>query len=144
MSELGEYSDEEERSSGDSGESGGGSDTENGSSSYGSTESESGSESDADSEEEEEFEPVLKYRRFARDVIASISQGQGGEESNVICCIAVHSKVCWCSLIRDTLLSSPSAREKGLVTLGKLLGPTDNPWRNFHTPIRLCCSDTVI
>ena len=94
MSEVGEYSDEEERSSGESGESDDRSDTENSSSSYGSTESGSGSESDADSEEEEEFEPVLKYKRFARDVIASISQGQGGEESNVICCIAVHSKVC--------------------------------------------------
>ena len=94
MSEAEEYSDEEERSSGESGESNDRSDTENGSSSYGSTESGSGSESDADSEEEEEFEPVLKYKRFARDVIASISQGQGGEESNVICCIAVHSKVC--------------------------------------------------
>lgn len=94
MSEVGEYSDEEERSNGESGESDDRSDTENGSSSYGSTGSGSGSESDADSEEEEEFEPVLKYKRFARDVIASISQGQGGEESNVICCIAVHSKVC--------------------------------------------------
>ena len=92
MSDVEDYSGEEERSSGESGESER-SDTENGSSSYGTTGSGSGSESEAESEEEEEFEPVLKYKRFARDVIASISQGQGGEESNVICCIAVHSKV---------------------------------------------------
>ena len=51
------------------------------------------SEADSEEEEEEETEPVLKYKRFARDVVASISQGHGGEESNVICCMAVHSKV---------------------------------------------------
>ena len=26
--------------------------------------------------------------------------------------------------------------EKGLVTLGKKLGPVDDPWRNLHIPIR--------
>ena len=102
MSDLAACSEEEEQSSGESGESDDGSDTVSGSSSYVSTESENGSESEPETEEEEEFEPVLKYKRFARDVIASISQGQGGEESNVICCIAVHSKVCCCTLIRDT------------------------------------------
>ena len=29
----------------------------------------------------QEFEPVLKYKHFTRDVIASISQGQSGEKS---------------------------------------------------------------
>ena len=101
MSDLAACSEEEEQSSGESGESDDGADTVSGSSSYVSTESENGSESEPETEEEE-FEPVLKYKRFARDVIASISQGQGGEESTVICCIAVHSKVCCCALIRDT------------------------------------------
>ena len=98
-------SDGEEYTSGESGESedGSGSGSENGS--YESSEGGSGSgseETETESEEEEETEPVLKYKRFARDVVASISQSQGGEGSNVICCMAVHSKVCgpWSALIR--------------------------------------------
>lgn len=88
MSALGVNSEEEEYSSEES-ENGSGS----GSSSYESSESESGTETETEDESEEEVEPVLKYKRFARDVVASISQGQGGEKSNVICCMAVHSKV---------------------------------------------------
>ena len=94
MSEIDTNSDGEEYSSGDTEGSGVGSSS--GSCSYESTGSDSGSrsnESEADSEEEEEIEPVLKYKRFARDVVASISQAHSGHESNVICCMAVHSKV---------------------------------------------------
>ena len=53
----------------------------------GSSEEESGSETDSEGEEE----PVLKYRRFARDVVSSIHDGGG--DKNIICCIAVHPKV---------------------------------------------------
>lgn len=94
MSEIDTNSDGEEYSSGDTEGSGVGSSS--GSCSYESTGSDSGSrsnDSEAESEEEEEIEPVLKYKRFARDVVASISQAHGGHESNVICCMAVHSKV---------------------------------------------------
>lgn len=93
MSEIESNSEGGEHSSEESSESEGGSGS--GSSSYESTGSDSGSrlsETEPESEEEE-IEPVLKYRRFARDVVASISQVQGGHESNVICCMAVHSKV---------------------------------------------------
>ena len=77
-----------------------------------SSEDESSSESDSTSEEEEE--PVLKYKRFAKEVVSIISEGPDGEK-NIICCIAVHPKVtslrgqdwglyetsevfCWCAL----------------------------------------------
>ena len=52
---------------------------------------ESTSGSDEESEEELE-EPVLKYKRFAKDVVFGISEGPGGQK-NIICCIAVHPKV---------------------------------------------------
>lgn len=91
-------SDEEEYTSGESGESEDGSGSGGASGSGESSEGDSGSgsgesESEEEEEEEEEIEPVLKYKRFARDVVASISQSQGAEGSNVICCMAVHSKV---------------------------------------------------
>ena len=54
----------------------------------GSSEDGSGSETDSDGEEE----PVLKYKRFAKDVVNSIHDGGSGEK-NIICCIAVHPKV---------------------------------------------------
>ena len=54
----------------------------------GSSEEESGSETDSEGEEE----PVLKYKRFARDVVNSIHDGGSGDK-NIICCIAVHPKV---------------------------------------------------
>ena len=49
---------------------------------------ESTSGSDGESEEELE-EPVLKYKRFAKNVVFGISEDQ----KNIICCIAVHPKV---------------------------------------------------
>lgn len=53
----------------------------------GSSEEEGEEESDG---EEEEDEPVLKYKRFAKEVVASLS----GTDSLVqICCISVHPKV---------------------------------------------------
>ena len=92
MSEIETNSEGEEYSSG--GSEGSEIGSSSGSCSYESTGSGSRSnESEAESEEEEEIEPVLKYKRFARDVVASISQAHGGHESNVICCMAVHSKV---------------------------------------------------
>ncbi len=43
-------------------------------------------------EEEEDDEPVLKYRRFAKEVVTSICEGSDGGR-NIICCMAVHPKV---------------------------------------------------
>ena len=54
-------------------------------------EEESSRESDEESEEEPD-EPVLKYKRFAKDVVFGISEGPGSHK-NIICCIAVHPKV---------------------------------------------------
>lgn len=51
----------------------------------GDTESGSGSEDDSD-------EPLLKYTRFAKDVVNCLNPTQG-ETKNVIECMAVHSKV---------------------------------------------------
>ena len=87
---------------------------EEGSSQYEESGSSSGS-GEEESEDEEEEEPVLKYRRFAKDVMASISEG--GVQV-YISCITTHSKVSsntrkpesspahycvcrsWCALIR--------------------------------------------
>lgn len=54
--------------------------------------SEAGSGSSGEEEDHEEEEPVLKYKRFAKEVVSSISEGSDGEK-NIICCIAVHPKV---------------------------------------------------
>ena len=59
-------------------------------------ESSSGSEGDEEDEsedEDEEEEPLLKYTRFAKDVVNDLNQGETGETKNVIECMAVHSKV---------------------------------------------------
>ena len=65
-------------------------------SSSGSYEEESGEYSSeaesSDEEDREEEEPVLKYKRFAKEVVSSINEGSDGEK-NIICCIAVHPKV---------------------------------------------------
>lgn len=53
------------------------------------SESGSGSSSSGEGSEEEE-EPVLKYRRFAKELVNSISGT--GSDRNIICCIAVHPK----------------------------------------------------
>ena len=53
-----------------------------------------GSEYETESEEEdEEDEPVLKYKRFAKEVVNALQQGQDGDSKNVIQCMAVHTKV---------------------------------------------------
>lgn len=83
-------------------------------SSYTDEEESDGSESeeeDEDEEEGEEDEPVLKYKRFAKEVVNALHQSQDGEGKNVIQCMAVHPKVHarWlklkrgfrCSLIRE-------------------------------------------
>ena len=55
---------------------------------------ESYTEDEDESEEEEEEEALLKYRRFAKDVVNNLSKGgQPGENRNVIQCMAVHPKV---------------------------------------------------
>lgn len=54
---------------------------------------ESGSEEEGDDEEDED-EPVLKYKRFAKEVVNALHQSQDGESKNVIQCMAVHPKVC--------------------------------------------------
>lgn len=51
------------------------------------------SESDSNSASEEDDEPVLKYKRFAKEVVASTCEGPDGTR-NIISCIAVHPKVC--------------------------------------------------
>ena len=51
------------------------------------TESES-----SNSEESEDEEPVLKYKRFAKEVVTSTCEGPDGAR-NIISCIAVHPKV---------------------------------------------------
>ena len=55
-------------------------------------ESSQSEETTSEEDEEEEDEPVLKYKRFAKEAVMSISQGAEGEK-NIICCIAVHPKV---------------------------------------------------
>ncbi|XP_064401865.1 vacuolar protein sorting-associated protein 41 homolog [Halichondria panicea] len=57
----------------------------------GESDSETGSGSEEDTDEEE---PVLKYKRFAKEVVSSIHDGtgMGSGERNIICCIAVHPK----------------------------------------------------
>ena len=50
-------------------------------------------ESDSDDQEKEEDEPVLKYKRFAKEVVNALHQDQEGETKNVIQCMAVHRKV---------------------------------------------------
>ena len=57
-----------------------------------------GEEGDSEEEsgsEDEEDEPVLKYRRFAKEVVDSLSQGnsQDAQAKNVIVCMAIHTKV---------------------------------------------------
>lgn len=55
---------------------------------------EDGEESDGD-EDEEEDEPVLKYKRFAKEVVVSINEVSSASTGMPIqiCCMAVHSKV---------------------------------------------------
>ena len=55
-------------------------------------ESSSGSYEDEDESEDETEEPLLKYKRFAKDVVNCLNPAQG-ETKNVIECMAVHSKV---------------------------------------------------
>ena len=88
MSELSseEHTDGEEYTGSESGSTEEGSGSENGSYEEGSEEE---SEEGASDHEEE---PVLKYRRFAKEVVNSIS-GASEEERNIICCISVHPKV---------------------------------------------------
>lgn len=72
-------------------------DEASGSGSYYETSSGEEDEQDQEEEDEEEDEPVLKYGRFAKDVVNSLSQmvpsGVEGEPKNVIVCMAVHPKV---------------------------------------------------
>jgi len=82
VEEISGSSEEEE----DSEEDDEGSEEEGGGNS-GSTESDD--DSDSDSVDSEDDEPVLKYRRFAKDVVA----GNEGGLKNQICSIAVHAKV---------------------------------------------------
>ena len=91
----GEEEEEEEEGDGESGsESGSGS-------------SEGDEEDEDDEESEEEDEPVLKYRRFAKEAVPSINEGRPDLPVH-ICCIAVHPRVSlgtqcfdwrWCALI---------------------------------------------
>lgn len=55
--------------------------------------SEYSEEEEEGSSSDDEDEPLLKYRRFAREVVNSLSQGSNGETKNVIVCMAVHPKV---------------------------------------------------
>lgn len=55
----------------------------------------SGDESytEEDSEEDDDEEALLRYRRFAKDVVNNLSKGGPGENKNVIQSMAVHPKV---------------------------------------------------
>ncbi len=87
--EVGLYEEESEEESGEGeGDGEGSSVTGSGSVSGSSGEDEDG---ESEGEEEEEDEPVLKYRRFAKEVVSSINQQQGMDI--FIRCIAVHYKV---------------------------------------------------
>ena len=65
------------------------------------------SEESYSSSEDEHEEPVLKYKRFAKEVVQSTCDGSEGARDgaegtrDVINCIAVHPKVC--SLFLSTL-----------------------------------------
>ena len=59
----------------------------------GSGSSEEGEESGGEEEEEDEDEPVLKYKRFAKEVVSSINDPRASNMPVHICCIAVHPKV---------------------------------------------------
>ena len=48
-------------------------------------------EPEEESSDEELVEPVLKYRRFAKEAVIAINQGPEG--MNIICCVAVHQRV---------------------------------------------------
>ena len=63
------------------------------SSEYSEEEEEYSEEEEEGSSSEDEEEPLLKYKRFAREVVNSLSQGSNGETKNVIVCMAVHPKV---------------------------------------------------
>lgn len=71
----------------------GSSEYETGESVSGSGSSEEGEE-ESGGEEEDEDEPVLKYKRFAKEVVSSISDPRTSGIMPVhICCITVHPKV---------------------------------------------------
>ena len=53
---------------------------------------ESEEESYSGTDEDESDEPLLKYKRFAKEVVNDLNSTQG-ETKNVIECMAVHSKV---------------------------------------------------
>ena len=62
-------------------------------------ESQSSDESFSGSDDEDDEEPVLKYKRFAKEVVQSTCDGSEGAR-DVINCITVHPKVIFleCSL----------------------------------------------
>ena len=49
----------------------------------------------------------------------------------------MHLTMTWLFLVSFPWQTTPSVREKGLMTLGKMLGPVGDPWRNLCVPIRL-------
>ena len=55
----------------------------------------SSSSDEESSDDWEEDEPVLKCRRFAKEVVACLTQGnnQDPEAKNIIVCMAIHAKV---------------------------------------------------
>ena len=63
------------------------------SSEYSEEEEEYSEEEEESSSSDDEDEPLLRYKRFAREVVNSLSQGSDGETKNVIVCMAVHPKV---------------------------------------------------
>ena len=56
------------------------------------TESSEGSQGSYSSSDDEDEEPVLKYKRFAKEVVQSTCDGSEGTR-DVINCITVHPKV---------------------------------------------------
>ncbi len=73
---------------------------ESGSDSDSGSESDSSSYEDGEDSEDDTDEPVLKYSRFAKDVVNCLNPAQG-DTKNVIECMAVHSKVSLLTVLYD-------------------------------------------
>lgn len=93
MADLGESASVEDETRSQGSYTDGSSGSEEGDSNENSSNAESGDEAEEREKVKDEEEPVLKYSRFAKEVVSAINEGSSGDK-NIICCIAVHPKVC--------------------------------------------------
>ena len=96
-------------------------------------EEKSSPESDEESEEELE-EPVLKYKRFAKNGILGI------DHQNIICCVAVHPKVNdrWATNLMLLLVS------RARLSRGESLACKTNKSMRLVWPARLCSYSLIV